>query len=139
MKGFRYSDEQVAQVCHAANAALQGIQEPDGGISPSGPWMAEEPERMRIVIEGVCNARRGITPRVHHDNWVREMKAMNPPWAHGPMDRAARTHPNLVDYGELSQAQKDKDRLFLAIVTTLTLIDLLTWAGPPEPARTRSR
>jgi hypothetical protein len=121
MRGSRYSDEQVAQVCHAANAALQAVQEPDGGTAPSGPWMSEGPERMRIVVDGVRNARRGITPRQHHDNWVAEMRKLG--WTYGPKDPAARTHPNLKNYDELSQCQRDKDRLFLAIVTALTLTD----------------
>jgi hypothetical protein len=121
MKGSRYSDEQVARVCHAANAALQEVQEPDGGASPSGPWMSEGPERMRIVIEGVITARRGITPRQHHDNWVTGMRKLG--WTYGPKDPAAKTHPNIRDYDDLSQYQRDKDRLFLAIVTALTLTD----------------
>jgi hypothetical protein len=44
-------------------------------------------------------------------------------WTPGPKDPVAKTHPNLRDYNELSQEQRDKDRLFLAIVTTLTLTD----------------
>lgn len=121
MRRPRYSDEQVARICHAANAALQEVQETDGGAAPSGPWMSEGPERMRIVVDGVCNARRGVTPRQHHNNWVAEMKKLG--WTCGPKDPAAKTHPNIRDYDELSQFQRDKDRLFLAIVTALTLID----------------
>ena len=121
MKGMRYSDEQVAQVCHAANIALQAVQEPDGGTAPSGPWLDEPAGRQRIVIDGVLAARRGITPREHHANWVADMRALG--WTPGPKDPVAKTHPNLRDYSELSQEQRDKDRLFLAIVTTLTLAD----------------
>jgi hypothetical protein len=83
--------------------------------------MSEGPERMRIVVDGVRVARSGTTPREHHNNWVREMRALG--WTYGPKDPAAKTHPNIRDYNELSQEQKDKDRLFLAIVTALTLTD----------------
>lgn len=146
MRGMRYSDEQVARVCHAAICELQAILEPAGSDSVmTGPMMHEPPERVQVAVAGVRNVRAGmdeppergqdadavretrtgLTPRQHHENWVRDMRRIG--WERGPVrDPVARTHPNICDYGELSQGERDKDRLFLAIVTTLTLTDLLT-------------
>jgi hypothetical protein len=117
----RYTDEQVAEICHNVNTALQVIQEPMGGVQPSPPWMHEPPERRRVVIQAVRRARAGTTPREHHAEWVRAMTDLG--WKPGPLDRAAKTHPNLKDYRDLDQYQRDKDRLFLAVVTALTIED----------------
>jgi hypothetical protein len=44
-----------------------------------------------------------------HDNWARRRLADG--WTWGPVrDDAARKHPDLVPYGELSEAEKHYDR-----------------------------
>lgn len=115
----RYTDEQVARVCHDVVTSLQAVQ---GDPVPSGPWISEPPERRKIVIEMVRSARAGVTPRESHANWVREMTAIG--WSYGPVkDPVAKTHPNLREYRDLDQFQRDKDRVCLAVVTALTLED----------------
>jgi hypothetical protein len=47
--------------------------------------------------------------REEHDRWSAERTASG--WSHGvTRDEAARTHPSLVDWADLSDAEKDKDR-----------------------------
>lgn len=112
----RYSDEQVAHVCHEANRELQRIQEDP---LPSQPWDCESGEIRQSVVEGVCNARRGCTPRESHENWVQFKLAHG--WSYGPeKDPEQKTHPCMVAYENLPAGQRDKDRLFLLIVTALT-------------------
>ena len=44
-----------------------------------------------------------------HDNWAR--RRLSEGWTWGPVrDDAAKKHPDLVPYGELSQAEKHYDR-----------------------------
>jgi hypothetical protein len=46
---------------------------------------------------------------LEHERWVRDKTAAG--WTHGPKrDDDARVHPDLVDWDELSEADKDKDR-----------------------------
>lgn len=112
----RYSDEQVARVCHEANRELQRLQ---GDPVPSAPWDCEPEEIRQSAVDGVCNARRGCTPRESHENWVQFKLAHG--WAYGPeKDPEGKTHPCMVPYEDLPAGQRDKDRLFLFIVTALT-------------------
>lgn len=118
----RYTEAQVAEVCHNTVAALQVIQERDGGTSPSGPWASEPPERKRIVIEAVRLVRQGVMPRELHAAWVREMAALG--WVYGPVkDPVRKTHPNMRDYRDLDRFQRDKDKVVVAVVTALTVVD----------------
>lgn len=112
-----YTDEQVARVCHEANKALQYIH---GDPAPSQPWNCEPYELRKSVIEGVRKARQGCTPRELHETWVEYKRDHG--WIYGPeKDPDRKTHPCLVPYDELPQEQRDKDQLFLLIVTALTI------------------
>jgi hypothetical protein len=115
-----YSDEQVARVCHEANKALQYIH---GDPSPSLPWDCEPAEMRESAVEGVRQVRRGCTPRQLHESWVVTKREQG--WVYGPeKDPAAKMHPCMVPYDDLPQTQKDKDQLFLMIVTALTVSGL---------------
>jgi hypothetical protein len=112
-----YSDEQVARVCHEANKAMQYIH---GDPAPSLPWDCEPAEVRQSAIEGVRHVRCGTTPRDLHESWCAFKRERG--WAYGPeKDPEAKTHPCMVPYDDLPQEQKDKDQLFLLIVTALTV------------------
>jgi hypothetical protein len=112
-----YSDEQVARVCHEANKAMQYIH---GDPAPSQPWNCELYEIRKSVIEGVQHVRRGATPRQLHESWLAFKREHG--WVYGAeKDPEAKTHPCLVPYDDLPQEQRDKDQLFLLIVTALTI------------------
>lgn len=116
-KMHRFSDEAVAEVAHAATQALQGIL---NDPCPSQPWFAETREQRQSVIDGVRNARNGTTPEKSHENWVRFK--LEHGWTPGDSkDPQRKTHPNLVPYADLPEDEKVKDRLFLAVVTALTV------------------
>jgi hypothetical protein len=112
-----YSDEDIAKVIHAANAALQGIQDDP---SPSSFRLENESAEMQAsVAEGVRYARRGATPREHHERWVQFKTAHG--WKYGPdKDDERKTHPCLVPYDFLPPRQQDKNVLFIAIVRALS-------------------
>lgn len=112
---MRYTPEQIARICHDANAALQYVH---GDPSPSQPWDAESAEVQDSAVAGVLAALNGATPRELHEHWCSYRRAAG--WTPGPVkDSEKRTHPCLVPYEQLPREQRDKDTLFLAVVTTL--------------------
>jgi hypothetical protein len=54
------------------------------------------------------------TPEAEHESWVRAYEKMG--WRYGPVrDPAAKTHPDLVPYADLPEAEREKDEVFLAL------------------------
>lgn len=115
-----YTDEQVASVCHDANCRMQRIH---NDPAPSLPWDCESDELKQSVIDGVRRVRSGTTPRENHEAWRAYRAAKG--WTLGPKDLVQKTHPSLVPYDELPQAERDKNQLFLLIVTGMTVGQLL--------------
>lgn len=113
---MRYTDEQIAHVIHEANRALQIIQHDQ---VPSVPWICEEADIKRNAIESVAASRNEISPRELHETWRQDK--IDHGWVWGPVkDSVSKTHPCLVSYDNLPSEQRDKNRLFLAIVSALT-------------------
>jgi len=66
------------------------------------------------VIERQMGPRRSADPEVLHDDWVRAYEAMG--WRYGlERSREAKTHPDMVPFGELEQRERDKDAVFVAL------------------------
>jgi RyR domain len=115
----RYADEEVAEECHVAVCGLQRIQH-DPAPSPDWPFLNDD--QRRIASEAVRMIRSGATPsaQAHHEWWFGEMTAAG--WAQAAKyDPAARVHPNLVHWDDLPEGERDKDRMFLAVVRVMTL------------------
>lgn len=105
----------IAQVCHEANRAIQIIQ---GDPEPSAVWKDAPQWQRDSAIEGVVKAAAGQSPRELHESWCDFKYATS--WVYGEVKDTERlTHPCLVPYDELPEDQKDKDRVFAAIVNTL--------------------
>lgn len=120
---YRYTNEEVARVCFEANRALQNVNRDQ---LPSAPWDAESEEIRASAVAGVMAARQGIMPRESHDRWIKTRAEQG--WAYGPVkDPERKTHPNMVRYEDLPEAEQIKDRLFIAIVTALTCEVLQVW------------
>jgi hypothetical protein len=108
--------EEIARVCHEANCALQVIQRDP---VPSPHWDDAPGWQRHAAVEGVRDVLSGATPEEHHEAWM--MQKIADGWVHGPVkDGEAKTHPCLVPYDELSQGQRLKDELFVAIVNCLS-------------------
>jgi DNA-binding transcriptional MerR regulator len=109
--------EDIARVIHAANRELQIVQ---GDPRPSPPW-DEAPEyqvreNVASVVAALAEPER--TPEQNHQGWYDRLIADG--WRHGPVkDEAAKTHPDLVPFDQLPEHEKQKDRLFMAIVRAL--------------------
>jgi hypothetical protein len=107
---------QIAQVIHAANHALQLIQRDP---QPSKPWEECSAEMRANVISGVRAVQAGLTPPESHERWRSHLAGQG--WRHGPVkDDQAKTHPCMLPWADLPEHQRDKDRLFAAIVAALT-------------------
>lgn len=111
-----YTDTQIARVAHAAVMELQAIQ---GDLIPSLPWDWESPDVRESAAEGVRFVReREVTPAENHQHWVETRTAQG--WSYGPVkDPLKKTHPSMVAYEELPDGEKEKNRLFIGIVTAL--------------------
>lgn len=68
--------------------------------------------------KGVAGVIDGNTPEESHESWLREKVATG--WTYGPVkDAEAKTHPCMLPYRELSEAQRAKDRIYLDVVTSI--------------------
>lgn len=106
---------EIANVCHEANRVLQQL----AGDTDVNPEWADAPEWMQeSAVEGVINALDGVTPEQLHIDWMRSRTDAG--WVYGPIKSAeAKTHPCLVRYDQLSEIDRAKDAVFLAIVHAL--------------------
>ncbi|WP_433355591.1 RyR domain-containing protein [Microtetraspora malaysiensis] len=88
----------------------------DAAVSPH--W-DDAPEWQRdTMINGVLRALDGATPQELHESWHAEKLADG--WTYGPVkDAVAKTHPCLVPYEDLPDAQRLKDYMFQAIVRAI--------------------
>lgn len=85
-------------------------------IIPS-PWNErEEPFRLQFleVIERQCGGNRSKSPEELHGSWMQAYLTMG--WGYGEVyDREEKLHPDLVPYAMLSQLERDKDAVFVAL------------------------
>lgn len=71
-------------------------------------------EQMRPVIDMMCGPDRKSSPEELHDDWVKAYEAMG--WTHAEIrDPIAKTHPDMVPYGDLGTLEQDKDAVFVAL------------------------
>ena len=104
--------EDIAKICHEANSAYCVALG-----DPILPWDAVKDS----VIDGVNNFLNHpeITPEQSHDNWL--IGKLLDGWIYGEVkDLSLKTHPCLVEYSKLPEAQKVKDQLFLSICRVLS-------------------
>lgn len=105
----------IASVAHAINAALaSAIGE------PVADWNHTPDEIRNSTVAGVQYHldNPDVTPEQSHEAWRTYRAAEG--WVYGELkDVAAKTHPNMVPFAELSLEQRAKDHLFRAVVHSL--------------------
>lgn len=66
------------------------------------------------VIERQCGDLRSGSPEELHGSWMQSYISMG--WVYGEeYNREKKTHPDLIPYAELSQVERDKDDVFIAL------------------------
>lgn len=118
MKNGRYSEEEIARVCHEANKAMQYVQ---GDPCPSQPWDAEPEWVKEGTINMVRLVRLGYTAKDMHNEWRERYHKDG--WVRGDIkDYVAKTHPCLVEYYELPRIQRDKSEVIRGIIVNLSSV-----------------
>lgn len=106
----------IACICHEANKA---ICEHAGDYSQVH-WN-ETPEWQKdSAIAGVKTvlSNPSITAEEMHEDWLQNK--IRDGWVYGAVkDATKKTHPNLVDYEQLSDIDKLKDNVFIAICNSM--------------------
>lgn len=108
--------EQIAEVCHEANAALcRGLGDDSQPAWADAPnWQRES--AVNSVQFQVANPEAPAS--ASHESWLAEKAASG--WSYGEVkDPEAKTHPCFVPYDQLPKEQQAKDHLFKAIVQAL--------------------
>lgn len=71
-------------------------------------------EQFVQTIQRLCEPGMETTPEAEHESWLRAYEAMG--WKYGQVrDREAKTHPDMVPYAELPEAEREKDEVFLVL------------------------
>lgn len=80
---------------------------------PYPTWDEATEDQRTTFIDGVKFhlAYPNLTPQQTHDWWTRDKAAKG--WTYGPVkDEAAKQHPSMVPYEELSAMERGKDVIF---------------------------
>ena len=107
----------IARICHEANRAYCLAI----GDSSQLPWDIASDWQRESAISGVTAYLNNpaMTPEETHELWLKEKRANG--WVYGPIkDENLKQHPCCVPYSELSEDQRVKDKLFIAIVTAVS-------------------
>lgn len=72
-------------------------------------------EQFLKTIERLCaDDAPPTTPEAEHEIWMRAYQQMG--WRYGAVrDTAAKTHPDMVPFDQLPEAERVKDAIFLAV------------------------
>lgn len=107
--------EACARAAHEANRAYCILLGDDSQV----PWEEADDGIRASALNGVLGVLvEGNGPRESHATWL-ESKRLDG-WVHGAVkDAAAKTHPCMVPYEDLPQAQRAKDVLFVTVVRAL--------------------
>lgn len=105
--------EQIAHVCHEANAALCRTV----GDNSQKSWDKAEEWQRQSAINGVKFALGNLDApaAAQHDAWMSDKEKAG--WKFGPIkDPDKKEHPCMVPYIDLPLDQRLKDHLFKAVV-----------------------
>lgn len=113
MAAQQYMVERIARVCHEANRAAQIIS---GDEVVSAEWTQTTDDQRESSMRGVrVFLDQNLTPEQMHASWS-EGKLLDG-WVYGiHKDEVEKTHPCLVAYADLDEAQRLKDRLFINVI-----------------------
>ena len=113
--------EKIARIVHAAKREYCRVLG-DSSCPPAAEWQFCGDEMRQSAIQGIeafLKDPDGTTPEKSHESWSKFKKDHG--WQYGPVkDELMKTHPCLVLYEDLPEAQQRKDCMFLAIIICMT-------------------
>lgn len=115
----------VAKACHEANKkyceSIGDFSQPE--------WESASEQVKQSAFSGVLFALENpeVTPEQMHQNWMRDKVKAG--WIYGKeKNEETRTHPCLVPYDKLPEAQRAKDDIFISVVKVM----VETFQNPSE-------
>lgn len=106
----------IAEMCHATNREWCRLN----GDNSQKAWNDAEQWQRDSAVAGVefKLANPNLGPDAQHNAWMKDK--LDQGWKYGEVkDDVKKTHPCLVPYDQLPEFQKQKDKLFVAIVNAL--------------------
>jgi len=107
------SERQAKFVYEAGLSAAVAAQ----ASNSTTPWADRENDFKAQFIEAVekeCGSPQCTSPEESHNCWVESYISMG--WVYGEKyDEERGIHPNLIPYDHLSQVERNKDEIFLAL------------------------
>jgi len=105
----------IARVCHEVNRAYCSAL----GDHSQPSWEdAPEWQKSSALLGVNLHCDSNVGPEASHESWMKQKLAEG--WVYGLVkDPVAKTHPCIVLFDDLPQAQKAKDFIFQAIVHSL--------------------
>lgn len=108
--------ERIAKVCHQANKAHCE----NNGDTSQKDWEYADDHQIQSAIKGVLFRinNPGASPEDQHKSWMDEKLSAG--WVFGETkDAEKKTHPCLVPYNKLPEADRIKDAIFCGIVDAM--------------------
>lgn len=108
------TDKQVRLIAAACHEVQQAYSRACGG--PVCAWTQLSTDERELMIYGVRQVLRGLTPDALHQAWYEQRVASGWPLHAAARCHANRAHPDLVPYEQLADDERDKDQLFFETV-----------------------
>jgi len=108
--------EIIAAACHQQNKTYCTLIDDNSQVAwdKAPEWQADS------AINGVRAALTNPNPAASHESWLAEKEENG--WVHGDVkDVEAKTHPCMMPYSDLPEAQKRKDHFFIEMAQQLGL------------------
>ena len=105
--------EDIAKICHETNRAYREVI----GETTSPRWEDAPVWLREATVEGVkfILQNPGASAERTHENWLHRKEKDG--WKYGIVSNAAKKeHPSILPYSMLSENDKRKDALFIAVV-----------------------
>jgi hypothetical protein len=109
--------EIIAAACHQQNKTYCTVMDDGSQV----PWLEAPEWQTSSAVNGVKAALTNPNPAASHESWLAQKEEEG--WVHGETkDVEAKTHPCMMPYSDLPEAQKRKDHFFIEMAQQLGLV-----------------